>query len=273
MLRKHRRTAAIAALSILFVLGFVFAGLPAVQGDTFGSTSLSGMGTYAGDLYILFAKYTATTSGPLSSISLAATGGTGNVAIYADNSGSPGSLMAQGTTQTLSNGWNTFSSLSASATIVASTNYWLAFEMSSGSFYYADSGGPGGYGLVSTCCNMPATIAVTTIFAHRTYGVYATYATGPSTYGFNVRTGATQVVVTVSWAGTPGTTSVSIAGPGGTPTLSESGAVVYDRVSYVTGSSTPTNIHRVTFSVTGQPTGTWTAYVSQTGAAVTIEVS
>ncbi len=93
-----------------------------------------------------------------------------------------------------------------------------------------------------------------------------------STYNFNVRTGATQVVVTVSWSWT-GTASVSIAGPGGTPTMSESGAVVYDRTTYVSGSSTPTNIHRVTFTLSSPPTGAWTAYVSQAGATVTIEVS
>jgi hypothetical protein len=93
-----------------------------------------------------------------------------------------------------------------------------------------------------------------------------------STYNFNARAGATQVVVTVSWTGT-GAASVTIAGPGGTPSLSELGAVVYDRTTYQTGSSTPTNIHRVTFTLSSPPAGTWTAYVSQPGATVIIEVS
>jgi len=96
---------------------------------------------------------------------------------------------------------------------------------------------------------------------------------GAGSYPFAVRAGATQVVVTVSWTGT-GTASVTIAGPSGNPTLSESGAVVYDRISYVSGSSTPTNIHRVAFTLSSPPTGTWTAYVSLSGSyTVTIEVS
>jgi hypothetical protein len=53
----------------------------------------------------------------------------------------------------------------------------------------------------------------------------------------------------------------------------ESGAVVYNRISYVSGASPPTNIHRVTFTLSSPPAGVWTAYVSQTGATVTIEVS
>jgi hypothetical protein len=53
----------------------------------------------------------------------------------------------------------------------------------------------------------------------------------------------------------------------------ESGAVVYDRTSYVSGASPPVNIHRVTFTLSSPPAGTWTALVSQPGATVTIEVS
>jgi hypothetical protein len=252
--------------------------LPMAFADTFGNSSTAGMSTFPGSSGTIYpARFTAPSSGTLSSISFFVAGVsgsvTGNVGIYADSSGSLGSLLAQGTAQTLSNGVNTFSSLSASVSIVASTNYWLAFEMAGGSFYY---GGTGLRGWASaTCCTMPSTVTLSGT-APSSYAIYATYSTGPpppSTYSFNVRTGATQVVVTASWTGTSGTASVTIAGPGGTPTLSESGAVIYDRVSYVSGSSTPTYIHRVTFTLTSPPTGTWTASVSQTSATVTIEVS
>jgi len=92
---------------------------------------------------------------------------------------------------------------------------------------------------------------------------------------FNVHAGATQVVVTVMWSGT-GTASVQISGPGGTPILSESGAVIYDRVTYASGSSTPINIHRVTFTLSPSPitAQTWTALVTVSGSyTVTIEVT
>jgi len=93
-------------------------------------------------------------------------------------------------------------------------------------------------------------------------------------YTFNVHAGATQIVVTVSWTGT-GTASVQILGPGGT-ILSESAAVIYDRVTYTGGSTTPTNIHRVTFALTSSPTSaqTWTALVTlSANYTVTIEVN
>jgi hypothetical protein len=139
----------------------------------------------------------------------------------------------------------------------------------------------------STTASGTATLSVPTLITTSgTFPVIVTATSGPlthtatftvtvtpsSTYNFNVHTGATQVVVTVSWTGS-GTASVTIAGPSGSPTLSESGAVVYDRTTYQSGSSTPTNIHRVTFTISSPPTGAWTAYVSQSGATVTIEVS
>jgi hypothetical protein len=147
---------------------------------TFGSTSTSGMLTYPAAGFILFARYASGSgSGPLSSISVFVTGvsgsATGNVAIYADSSGSPGALLAQGTPQALSNGVNTFSSLSASVSIVGSTNYWLAFEMTGGLFYYSNTGGPGGGGY-ATCCTMPSTIPVYGSIFPRVYGIYATYS-------------------------------------------------------------------------------------------------
>jgi len=109
------------------------------------------------------------------------------------------------------------------------------------------------------------------------------YYAGPASFSFNVRAGATQIVVTLtySWSGSgsPPSGSITIAGPGGTPTLEESGAVVYDRTSITVSGSTSTYsiIHRATFTIT--PPGsaqTWTATVSLPGISsynVAIEVS
>ena len=107
--------------------------------------------------------------------------------------------------------------------------------------------------------------------------------TGPVSSSFNVRAGATQIVVTLvySWSGSgsPPQGSIAIVGPGGTPTLQESAGVVYDRTSIAVSGSTSTYsiIHRVTFTITAPGLAqTWTALVSLSGVSnynLSIEVS
>jgi len=109
------------------------------------------------------------------------------------------------------------------------------------------------------------------------------YYAGPASFSFNVRAGATQIVITLtySWSGSgsPPSGSITIAGPGGTPTLEESGAVVYDRTSIAVSGSTSTYsiIHRATFTIAAPSSAqTWTATVSLPGISsynVAIEVS
>jgi len=97
----------------------------------------------------------------------------------------------------------------------------------------------------------------------------------PQSFPFSVKTGATQIVVTVTWSGS-GTTSVSIA-YGGT-TYPDTGAVTYDRTSIaVATGQTPTytSIHRATYTITGITSPeTWTLYVSGPSTyTVTVEVT
>lgn len=103
--------------------------------------------------------------------------------------------------------------------------------------------------------------------------------TAPSTFPVTVQAGATQVIVTVSWAGS-GATPVTLAGPNGTPIISETSpwAVVYNRISNPTVVSAPTLLHRVTFTLSPSPSSpqTWTVYVSLSlpgSYTVTVEVS
>lgn len=107
--------------------------------------------------------------------------------------------------------------------------------------------------------------------------------TGPVSYGFNVKSGATQIVVTLTYtwtgSGTPPAGSITIVGPGGTPQYVEASGAVYDRTSIaVSGSSnTYTLLHRVTFTVhdIASPQ-VWTALVSLASVStynITIEVS
>jgi hypothetical protein len=106
---------------------------------------------------------------------------------------------------------------------------------------------------------------------------------GPTSFSFNVKAGATQIVVTLtySWSGTgsPPSASIAITGPGGTPNYQESSAVVYDRTSISVSGSTSTYsiIHRATFTIAAPGSAqTWTALISLTGVTsynVAIEVS
>jgi hypothetical protein len=103
---------------------------------------------------------------------------------------------------------------------------------------------------------------------------------GPASYAFNVKSGATQIVVTLTWtgSGTPPAGSITIVGPGGTPQYEEASGAVYDRTSIaVTGSSSAyTVLHRVTFTVSDiNSPQVWTALVPPPSVTynITIEVS
>jgi len=106
---------------------------------------------------------------------------------------------------------------------------------------------------------------------------------GAASYNFNVKAGATQIVVTLtySWTGSgaPPSGAITIAGPGDNPVMQDSGAVVYDRTSIVVsgGTNTYSLIHRVTFTIAPPASAeVWTALVSLSGVSsynLTIEVS
>jgi hypothetical protein len=107
-----------------------------------------------------------------------------------------------------------------------------------------------------------------------------------TSYLFNVKGTATQIVVTLtySWSGsgTPPQGSVIISAPSGTvcnPSCIEAGGAVYDRTSISVSSAGNTDsiIHRVTFTINAPGVlPAWTAYVTLSGVStytVTIEVS
>jgi hypothetical protein len=277
-------------LSTILMISFI-SNPTLVFADTMGTTSASGMSTANNGVgQIELASFTAATSGTLQSITLfvPSPSGNGNVAIYANSGGSPGSLLAQGTSTALS-AQVTFP-IGGSISIVMGTVYWLAFETQSASYYYSGSGTGKRAWAIGTCCTLPNTITLAGSTTG-TYAIYATYSTTTTTttssttttstgppppLSFNVHAGATQVVVTVTWTGS-GAVSVSISGPGGTPTFNEAAGTVYDRYAYAAESGTPTNIHRVTFNISANsPTSpqTWTVLVSPSGSyTVVIEVS
>lgn len=106
-----------------------------------------------------------------------------------------------------------------------------------------------------------------------------------TSYQFNVKGTATQIVVTLtySWtdSGTPPQGSVTISSPSGVCSSSclEAAGAVYDRTSIAVSNAgnTYSIIHRVTFTITAPGAmPAWTAYVTLSGVStytVTIEVS
>jgi hypothetical protein len=127
-------------------------------------------------------------------------------------------------------------------------------------------------------------VVVTASGGSKTHTVTATVSVSSAAqYNFNVKSGATQIVVTLTYAwtgsGAPPAGSITIAGPGGTPTYGEASGAVYDRTSIaVSGSSSAyTVLHRVTFTVSDiSSPQVWTALVSLASVStynITIEVS
>jgi len=134
---------------------------------------------------------------------------------------------------------------------------------------------------VPTLITTPSGTTTITVTASSTSPILSHTATvqltvnGPGSYPVYVYAGSSHVIVTVSWSSS-GQAAIYLTGPGGSPTLTESGAIVYDRTVYVTGTTSPSYIHRVTFTLSPAPTTTqtWTALVSLSGSyTVTIEVN
>jgi hypothetical protein len=101
-----------------------------------------------------------------------------SLAIYTDVGGSPGALVAQTATGTLTpNAWNT---LSISALLSANTAYWLMYNANGSTasmnnmFYNNDPSNVGAYA-PRTFGSWPATFGSSTLAGQR----YSIYASGP----------------------------------------------------------------------------------------------
>ena len=269
--------------------------------DTFGNTSSAGMSTFPGAGYLLYARFIASSGGALSQISFFATSvsGTqnGNVGIYADSSGAPGSLLAHGSPKAISNGQNDFAV--AGVTVVASTSYWLAFAMTGGSFYWTTSG-TRGFVSGATCCTMPSTISGGTAAAG-SYAVFATYsavddftitastgsqtvgAGATATYALSIQYGSslsatvdlgvtsgcpTGVSCTFSPPSVTGSSTVTLSVPT-LPTTPEGTTTIT-----VTATSTsPALSHSVQVQLTVNPAGSYPVYVYAGASKVTVTVT
>jgi methionine-rich copper-binding protein CopC len=141
--------------------------------DTFDSGYLNG------------SKVTTSTSGQIMSMSVyignidAAPNRQYQVAIYADNAGAPGTLVAASATGTLvANSWNT---IAINASLLAGTNYWLMFNTNgtTGSvnnmYYNNGSAGQGAYSNAPvTFGTWPATFPAATI-TNSVFSLFATF--------------------------------------------------------------------------------------------------
>jgi len=225
----YRKRKACSALFVALLLAFVVVAsdAPLVFADTLGTSSTAGLLTaYSPNTYIWFVRVQASSSGPLTSISLpisavmTSPSPFGNVGIYADSSGVPGSLLAGGTAMSLSVGVNTFSSLSASVSIVSGTWYWLALWVVGSQFYYSSPGPvtPGPtisfrawmVGTTACCTSMPTTLAFSSANTYAgTYALYGTYSSGPD---FGISANPTSQSV---GAGSAAVSTLSFAASGG----------------------------------------------------------
>lgn len=97
--------------------------------------------------------------------------GKARLGIYTDDSGSPGTLLAQTTEITLINGWN--AGYIPETSISSGTNYWLVYELSeTGPHTYYDTTGISKYG-ASTYGVLPYTAPNTPTSPGVTYSFYA----------------------------------------------------------------------------------------------------
>ncbi len=130
---------------------------PQTGSATFGATSIGGLSTTFYSGIPRAAQYTPSSSGTVTDIMLYITsngaGGHAQVAIYANNGGKPGALLAKSSSDTItSSGWHDFAGFNVA--ITAGTAYWLAFEADNanlvfhynngGANYYQGTGGPWG---------------------------------------------------------------------------------------------------------------------------------
>ncbi len=105
----------------------------------------------------------------------------------------------------------------------------------------------------------------TTASSTSTTGTSATTTTtGSQGISFNVRPGATQIIITITWVGS-GSATIQLTSPSST-TFQEASGTIYEKltVSLVGGVSTTTHVKRVTFT-SGITSGTWTLTLTLAG--------
>lgn len=87
----------------------------------------SAFGSYEPKNYFYLQKFSANATGTLKSLRVKVTGSCNiKIAIYADSSGEPGSLLASAGATACTSGWNTINVSDVS--ITSGTNYWIGFD-------------------------------------------------------------------------------------------------------------------------------------------------
>ena len=152
---------------------------------TFGSTTVGSLSTTFYSGVPRAAQYTPASSGTVTDImlylSVSGSGGHAQAAIYANNGGTPGALLAKSSSDTVtSNGWHDFSGFNVA--VAGGTAYWLAFEADNGNLlfyynngganYYQGTGGPWGAYPYGTFPNPYATLS----YGSYSPSIYAIYS-------------------------------------------------------------------------------------------------
>ena len=160
-------------------------GMPKIGSASSGSLTHSGN---AG--YVSSSKYNSGPGGTVDSLILhlqsvdTAPNNHARAAIYADNAGSPGTLLSSATAATtvVTAGWNTIP-LGTTLTLTPNTNYWLAFKLDGNATqfrYVAGTGTVSSYDSETYSSNFPASYTSDVTDA-ALYSVYAPYITVTNT--------------------------------------------------------------------------------------------
>jgi len=167
---------------------FEKATFPVIANDTFGYTTGGASYTGCDRNYILCSgPYTPAGNGTLTSITMPKIRLDANTSftmgIYDDNGGYPDLLIAQSAGATETAGNPTSIDQDVSASITASTPYWLAFNKDDANairFYYdAGSGHLAGQGQTYSAGALTANLTISSYYySDRDYSIYGTYTAG-----------------------------------------------------------------------------------------------
>jgi hypothetical protein len=222
--------AASAAVSAVAVLALASArpGL-AVQGPVLGTTAVNSAtdqdAAGLGEAFQARAWATAQVSAIVVYVDSSSQASQLHAGIYADSSGRPGSLLAQGSLDSPSRGaWNTVL-LSAPAQIVSGSTYWLAVLGTGGTLVFHDCRGCGSTSVGSAQANLsslPSSWSSGSVYRDAPLSAYATGSQPDSASSSTTTTAPLTTTVTSTPTTTTGsaTTTGAISTPTGTTSTS-----------------------------------------------------
>ena len=268
----------IACISVIFALmllaatpsAFSASGATLVGSQTIYSTTDSNT---AGSAEAF--RATASASGTVVSLSLyvdSTSRATSMVlGLYADKSGTPGTLLTQGQLSKPVAGWNTVSVPAANVT--GGTVYWIAVlgPAGAGEFVYRDNGSSGSRSEESAQTNLttlPASWTTGSVWPSSPVSAYASAAA--STQPVLSVSPSSLIFTAVENGSNPSSASLTVSNTGsGTLSFTDSANQSWLSVSPSSGTASPSQTLQVSASVAGLTAGTYTGTITVTATGAT----